>query len=176
MTNRGNLKFLIAVAAVFVFIFANESAFAAIVVENLTGTLSIKTPTGEVITVEPGQPIPQIPNGSNIELITGTADISASGTDVVNLLINNSTAVVKDGAKVSVTVELRTGDAVMNVMTGSVQVTQPDGTIQTISQGSHFSAPAPAPVSIAAQGIPGTDPAGNTGRQGDAQQGLVGGY
>ena len=176
MVNRGNLRFFFAVAAIFVVIFATPSAFAAIAVENLTGTLSIKTPTGEVMTVEAGQPIPQIPSGSTIELITGSANISVSGTDVANFLINNSTVVLKDGSKVGVTIDLQTGNATINVIAGSVEVLQPDGTTQTINAGSQFSAPAPTPVSMDTLNVPGTNPAQNTGREGDAEQGLIKGY
>ena len=176
MTNRRDSRLLLATVVIFVLMFISPFAFAAIAVEDLTGTLSVKTPTGEVITVEPGQPIPQIPSGSTIEVITGSANISVSGTDVANLLINNSTVAVKDGSKVGVTVDLRTGNATINVIAGSVEVLQPDGTTQTISKGSQFSAPAPAPVSMDTLDVPGTNPAQNTGREGDAEQGLVKGY
>ena len=149
---------------------------ADIVLQNVTGTISITTPDGKVITVEAGQPLPSIPSGSTIEVITGTAEISASGGDTVNVLINGALATVGDGASISVTVDLRTGDASFEVLTGSVSVTQPDGTTETVTEGSTFSEPAPTPASTESVDTPGSNPADGTGTQGDAQQGLIGGY
>ena len=158
------------------FSFASTSLLAEIVLENVTGTVSITTPDGQVMTIEAGQPLPAIPSGSTIEVVTGKAEISATPPDAVNVLINGATATVQDGTKVSVTVDLRTGDASLDVVTGSVSIIQPDGTTETVTEGSTFSEPAPAPASVDSFDAPGSNPADSTGTQGDAQQGLIGGY
>lgn len=153
-----------------------QIAWAAVSITNQTGTITITTPTGEVITVEAGQPLPSIPSGSTIEVITGNADISASGGDSINVLINNATALVKDGAQVNVAVDLRTGDATLNVVAGNVPLTQPDGTVQTFAPGDSTSVGAPAPVSTTSLDVPGADPAATVGRQEDIESGVVTGY
>lgn len=149
---------------------------ADIVIENATGTIIITTPDGQVTTVEAGQPLPAIPSGSTLEVVTGSADISATPPDEVNVLVNNTTATVRDGAKVGIVIDLRTGDAKMNVLEGSVAVLLADGTTQTLTEGAAFSAPAPTPISVDTIDVPGANPAEATGRQGDTQQGLVSGY
>ena len=158
-----------------VFSLAPTALHAEIVLENVTGTVSITTPDGQVMTIEAGQPLPAIPSGSTIEVVTGTAKISATGTDVVNVLVNGATATVQDGAQVSVTVDLRTGAASLDVLAGSVSVLQTDGTTQTVTEGASFSQPAPAPTSVDSLDVPGTNSADSTGRQGDATQGQISG-
>ena len=168
-------------AAVLLFAFfvalslAPTTLHAEILLENRTGTVSITTPDGQVMTIEADQPLPAIPSGSTIEVVTGTAQISATGTDVVSLLINGATAAVQNGAKVSVAVDLRTGAASLDVLAGSITILQTDGTTQTVAEGSGFSQPALAPTSVDSLDVPGTNSADSTGRQGDATQGRVSG-
>ena len=145
----------------FVFLFAIHMALAAITVENQTGTVTITTPDGKVLTVEPGQPPPNIPSGSLIEIVTGHAGISAADGDSVDVLLNGSTATVKDGAKINVRIDLRTGSAVMEVLSGQVPVLQPDGTTSIVSEGSDISSEAPTPISPDTISPPGVNPAGD---------------
>lgn len=166
---------VVCTSLVVTFFASPQIAQAAVSVANQTGTITITTPTGEVITVEAGDPLPSIPSGSTIEVITGSADISASGGDSVNVLINNATAVVQDGAQVSVRIDLRTGDAFLNVVTGDVPVTQPDGTVQTVGQGDSTSAPAPTPTSTSS-GSSSANPTSDVGRQEDIESGTISGY
>ena len=156
-------------------IFAS-TAFAAVMIENRTGTITITMPNNEVISVQADQPLPAIPSGATIAVVTGSADISATEGDSVSVMVNNSTAIVEGGAKVSAGVDLSTGDGTLNVLSGSVKVTQADGTMRTIAAGETISAPAGAPVSAASLGVPGTDPVKGTGRDEDVKEGLVKGY
>ena len=143
--------------------FLSRTAFAAVTVANQTGTIAITTPTGEVITVEAGQPLPSIASGSTIEVITGTAEISATGNDSVQVLVNNATATLTNGATVQVKVDLQSGNGTLNVVAGSVTLINADGTTQVVTPGAPVSAPAPAPVAADSLNIPGnpvSDPGG----------------
>lgn len=172
-----NLKFALLFIFLFgAFVIASNSAFAAVVVANQTGTIKITTPDGKVTTVEAGSPLPTIPAGSTIEVVTGKAEISANGGDHVNVLVNNSTVQVGDGSKVSVNIDLRTGNANLNVLTGSAQVLNSDGTTTEFKEGSTYEAPASEPTKSSEVDTPGTDAAQNTGRQEDTEAGKVGGY
>ncbi|MBI4373150.1 MAG: hypothetical protein HY585_05455 [Candidatus Omnitrophica bacterium] len=151
-------------------------AVAAVSITNQSGTITITSPGGDVVTVEQGQALPSIASGSTIEVVTGSANISASEGDSANVLINGATAVVQEGAEVKVLVDLKTGDADLEVVSGDIQITQPDGTIKTLTVGDSASVVAPAPLSVSNLGTPGTDASGNVGRQEDVEQGLVGGY
>ena len=164
-------------ASFVMFLFTNyHSALAAVSVANQTGTITITSLSGEVTTVEAGQALPSIASGSTIEVVTGIAEVTASEGDSVNVLINGATAVVQGGAQVRVVVDLSTGNANLEVVSGSVQLTQPDGTVQTVGTGETLPIAAPAPISMSSVDTPGVDPASNTGRQEDAEAGLVKGY
>ena len=172
-----NLKFLavlgLLVSSVFLL---TQSAFAAVTIANQTGTVKITAPDGQVATVEAGNPLPNIPAGSTIEVVTGKAEISASDGDTVNVLVNDSTVQVGNGAKVSVRIDLRTGNANLDVVAGNVQVLNPDGTTTEVNEGGSYEAPASEPTPSSEVDTPGTDPAQNTGRQEDAESGKVSGY
>ena len=176
MTTKNKSRIAFVIFSFLLLICVVPVAFAAVTIENRTGTISITMPTNEVITVQADQPLPSIPSGATVSVVTGSAEISASEGDTVNVLVNNSTAVVSGGAKVSAGVDLSTGNGTLNVLSGSVPVTQADGTTQTLAAGQTISAPSGAPISASSLNIPGTDPTEGVGRNEDVKQGLVKGY
>lgn len=164
-TRRGfKSSYRILIAGFILFLAISPSVLAEVSVQNVTSTITITMPSGEVVTVEPGQPIPAIPSGATIEVITGNAEVSATGGDTVNVLVNESTATLTDGAQIGVTVS-PTGDATLNVISGSVTVVNADGTTETLSAGESLAAPALQPVSAQDVDIPGADPASDIGPQ-----------
>ena len=63
----------------FVFLFSVKTIFAVsapaaspIILEQFTGQVIITFPDGRKVTLEPGLPVPEIPSGSTIEVISGT--------------------------------------------------------------------------------------------------------
>ena len=157
-TRRGfKSRYPILIAGFVLLLAISPAVLAEVSVQNVTGTITITMPGGEVVTVEPGQPIPAITSGATVEAITGTAEISATGGDTVNVLINESTATLTDGAQIGVTVS-PTGDATLNVISGTVTVLNADGTTQTLSAGESLVALALKPVSAQGPDIPGTGP------------------
>ena len=158
------LSYRILIAGFVLLLAISPSVLAEVSVQNVTGTITITMPSGEVVTVEPGQPIPAIPSGSTIEVITGTAEIKATGGDTVDVLVNESTVTLTAGAEIGVTVS-PTGDATLDVISGNVTVVNADGTTQTVSAGESLAAPAPEPVSATSVDVPGADPASDIGTQ-----------
>lgn len=156
--------------------FAHTAVFAAINVENRTGSITVTTPDGEVMTFESGDLLPPVLSGSTIEVVTGQADISVTEPDTVDIVINNSIVTVDSGDAIAVAVNPSSGAATMNVLAGSVDALQPDGTTKSVAQGAAFVAPPPAPIVVQDLDVRGADPAGETGRQSSTEQGLVGGY
>jgi hypothetical protein len=136
MNTRSGLKLSqrILIAGFILFFSLSPSLLAEISVQNATGTISITMPDGAVVIVEPGQPIPAIPSGSTITVVSGTADISATGSDTVNVSINGSIATLSAGDQITVAVSA-SGDATLNVVSGEVAVQNADGTTETLSAG-----------------------------------------
>ena len=74
----------------FAFLFPVKTIFAAqtpaaspIILEKFTGQVLITFPDGSKVTLEPGLPVPEIPSGSTIEVISGTAVLDVWGVKIV---------------------------------------------------------------------------------------------
>lgn len=153
-----------------VFLFNSSSGFAAINLENRTGTVILTTPSNESQTIEPEQTLPPIESGSSIQVLTGSADCTLSDGDFVTIQINNGKVNLRDKAKVEVSTD-RTGVGILTVIEGTAEVVREDLTTQTLTAGQSFVLePMMVPLP------PGTDPVENVGRQTDTELGKVGGY
>ena len=152
---RSSLRVLIAVLVLFFAL--TPLLFAEITVQNATGTIAITTPTGEVLTIEPGQAIPAIASGSSIEVISGTANIAASGADTVKVLINGSIVTLTDGAQIGVAISA-SGDATFDVISGTVTVQNSDGSTESMEAGESGQAEAEQPASSDSVEVPGENP------------------
>ena len=148
---------IFALAFILFFVFT-PFLFAEITVQNATGTIAITTPSGEVVTVEPGQAIPAIATGSSIEVISGTANIAATGTDTVNAMIGDSVATLSNGSEVGINVSA-SGDTALDVIGGSVTVHNADGSTETLVAGESKQAEALKPASSDVVEVPGENPA-----------------
>ena len=153
----------------FAFLMTPTLLVADIFLGNVTGTLAITTPDGQVLTVEAGEPLPPIPSGSSIELITGTAEVSATDTDIVYVLVERSTVTVEGGTKSFIWVDLRTGDTCLEVIGGRVSVLQTNGLTETVDEQEVY-----CRATLKRDTL--LEPAEATGRQNDASEGLVSGY
>jgi len=76
--------------ASFAFLFSVKTIFAAqtstaspIILEKFTGEVLVTLPDGSQITLEPSLPVPEIPSGSTIEVISGTAVIDVLGAKII---------------------------------------------------------------------------------------------
>ncbi|MBI4397836.1 MAG: hypothetical protein HY586_01775 [Candidatus Omnitrophica bacterium] len=152
-------------------------SFAQIAIGNQTGTIKITAPDGNVITVEKGQPLPDVASGSKVEVVSGSANILATEGDVLTVVLNDKTVSVQN-AEISVYIAFDSGNANISVVSGDVVVTNPDGSTQTLTQGSvqSVSAQTPANTAAVAEGVPGVDPTQTVARNEDAEQGEVTGY
>jgi len=65
-------------------LFAAQTPTASpIILEKFTGQVMITFPDGRQVTLEPGLPVPEIPGGSTIEVISGNAVIDVLGAKIV---------------------------------------------------------------------------------------------
>jgi len=123
------------------------TAAPAISLSGVTGVVEIQTPGG-VMTVKANEPIPVIPSGATIKVISGDVSVTA-GKVTVKAGAGDSFTVTTNGAAVAIAV---TG--------GAVSVTGADGKAQDVKAGSGVtlaSTPAPAATAVDAY-APGSTP------------------
>jgi len=73
----------------FVFLLPVKNLFAAqtptaspIILEKFIGQVIVTFPDGRQVTLEPGLPVPEIPSGSTVEVVSGTAVIGVLGAKI----------------------------------------------------------------------------------------------
>lgn len=116
---------------------AATPAAPVITLSGVTGEVKIVTPGG-TMTVKKGEPIPAIPSGSQIVVVSGDASVTA-GKVTVNAGAGDSFTINTTGAAVGIAV---TG--------GSVSVVGADGKTQEVPSGTGVTlASTPAPVVVA---------------------------
>jgi hypothetical protein len=118
-----------------VFFLIHLSSFAAINVANRTGTVKITMPDGTEFTVGPYEELPFIPDGSVIEIISGTADISATEDSYVEVVVGSATAYLGGGDAISVDYSAEAGEGNIERISGEVNVSYVGGTT-TLDAGS----------------------------------------
>ncbi len=91
---------LILWALVFVFMLSGV-AFAAINVDNATGTVKIMMPDGKQVIVKQGEQMPTIPDGSVITIMDGSAVVSTTGKSTASVLIGAYTLQIRETSKVN---------------------------------------------------------------------------
>ena len=117
------------------FFFAFQlTCFADINITNQNGTIKITSPDGTVVTVEAGQPIPPIADGSKIEIISGTVELSTTGTSTVNLVIDGNTVGVSAGTTLKFGLD-SAGATTLSVTAGSVSLKTTDGKTVALDTG-----------------------------------------
>ena len=83
-------------AAIFAVVLLQTVSAAAITVTNRTGTIRITRPDGAVLTVNAEDPLPEIPSGSKIELLTGAAEFALTEGSI-EVIVAGSIATVEAG-------------------------------------------------------------------------------
>ena len=159
-----------------VFLLNSSSGFAAINLEQRTGTIILTTHSNEPQTIESHQPLPPIESGASIELVTGCAHCTADAGDSATLLVNNDKFMLRDRTRIELCKDPEIGRVFLKVVEGSGEIVKEDGTTETLTAGQTFEAAPSTPTAIDALLPPGTDPAENVGRQTDTELGKVRGY
>ncbi len=146
-----------------------------ITLEQFTGEVLITLPDGTQITLEPGLPVPPIPSGSTIEVISGDAVIDVMGVkislvagDAVKIydvdeirgrfkietikgqnevFVGLTKATMDEGDIMAVRINQETFEVSLIVLKGSVEVEQ-DGVKTTLSVNESFVTPRPFAPSI----------------------------
>jgi hypothetical protein len=113
----------------FILAFAAVS-FAAIDITDRTGTVQITMPDGTSVTVAANQPLPAIPDGATITMISGNANITTTGSSAVTVSIAGATVQVNSAATVSMILN-QDGSVSITAVSGQASVTN-HGTTVTI--------------------------------------------
>ena len=112
-------------------------AFAKISLNtDFQGTVVITQPDGELVLLEPGDAIPEIPSGSTIEVIDGTVSISSEAGDKVEVACLDHSASASGAGSVSLNCAEDSG--AIKVVQGQVTLTDPNGTQTELEAGKEF--------------------------------------
>ena len=100
------------------------------------GTLLVTFPDGTVQMIDVGEPIPDIPAGSSVEIFAGKMTLSTDPGDSLKLSCLGSEASVGGGSSVSF--GCGESEGTLNVAKGTVQVTQADGSQKSLTDGQEY--------------------------------------
>jgi hypothetical protein len=111
------------------------NSFASIDVTGDTGIIKITPPGGGTpITINPGQPIPAIADGSTIQIVTGSLTVATTAPSTVNLTANGNTIGLTPGNTVKVS--LNTNGAVkVSDSNGTASIKTSDGKTSLLAMG-----------------------------------------
>ena len=98
-----------------------KTLYAADVITNRTGTIKITRPDGIVLTVNKHEPLPVIPSGSTMEVLSGGIDIAPT-EGFIQVVVGNSVATVKAGDSVTASFEPKTKMASFKSNSGQISV------------------------------------------------------
>ena len=112
--------FILAAFSMGIFLFQNVLA-AEDIVTNRKGSVKITRPDGTVLTIKQYEPLPYIPSGSTLEVLSGSMDI-ACGHGFIQVVVGNSTATVKVGDRVRAGIDSVTGMANFKVVMGQIGI------------------------------------------------------
>ncbi len=110
------------------------SAFAAINIGQRTGTLKITMPDSTVLIIAPGDPLPVIPDGATLEVVSGIAEISTTGASTVQVVAGGQTINVTPASTISISFEA-TGAVIVGVTEGSANIVTASGGTAHIDAG-----------------------------------------
>ncbi len=132
-----SLKKSLFVTALFISLFLPKLAEAKITVQpDFEGTLLVTFPDGKVQMYDAGETLPEIPNGASIEVFGGKISVSTGDGESLKLSCLGSEAAMGGGS--SATMGCGETDGKLNVVTGSAQVAQLNGTPKTIGEGQEY--------------------------------------
>jgi hypothetical protein len=95
----------ILVSLVVVFFAFQMTCFAAVTITRHTGVIKIiPAGSGAPITIKAGEPIPAIPDGATIELMTGDITVSTTAPSVEDLLVKGNTIVMSTDTTIQMSV------------------------------------------------------------------------
>ena len=116
------LKMVLGVLGLFLIsMMLSQTVYAKDVITNRTGTIMITRPDGAVFTIGKDEPLPDIPSGSTVEILDGSANI-ASTAGFIQVIVGNSAATVKPGDSISAFVDLETGMAGFKTSSGEINI------------------------------------------------------
>ncbi len=124
----------LAFLALFLWVFPAQ---AKITLNNdFKGTIVITLPNGEISLIEPGDPVPEIPSGSTLEVFDGNFTLATQEGDTVQLTCLGSAIGVGGGGSASLSCAEETG--LLKVLTGSAHVKGPTDKESDVAAGTEY--------------------------------------
>lgn len=129
-------------------------SFAKIILQpDFQGTLLITFPNGEIAMINPGDPIPDIPSGSSLQVFKGSLSVQTEPGDSVKIACLNHEATVADGGVAGLSCSDDSGS--IEARKGTVNLLDPLGKEHSIKEGDRY--PIAAPGTQEAPPVAGTE-------------------
>lgn len=133
-------KYFLIVSLFFLSFIVVPSLYAKISVDpSFTGTLLITYPSGEVVLIEPGDPIPDIPSNSILQIFHGQFTVTTEKGDKVQLSCLNHTASVGGGSSAQLSCgDVSENEGVLKALSGAIEIVDAAGQKSTLNEGMDF--------------------------------------
>lgn len=150
------LSFLFLLTVMIVGVSVSPAQAKITINSDFEGTVVITFPNGEIALIEPGDPIPEIPQGSTLEVFDGTFTVTTEEGDQCQISCLEHSATASDGASASLSCAEESG--VLKVTAGSIPIVTPAGTVSDVVAGTEY--PIQAGGAEQAPATAATEPAG----------------
>ena len=102
------------------------------------GTLIITSPEGQITVLQPGDPVPDIPNGATLTVSEGRFTVNTGSGDSVFVLYQGHSGTVADGTAASLSSAQGPVPATLKVLSGSVAWQNDEGKKSVLPAGAEY--------------------------------------
>ena len=125
------------VVGIFFLLMQSVPAFAKISINSdFQGTVVITLPNGEIALIEHGDPIPDIPQGSTLEVFDGNFTVTTEQGDQCKVSCLEHTGTASNVGSINLSCGEESG--LLKVVAGSVHMVDPSGKESDISAGTEY--------------------------------------
>ena len=134
---KKNTAFGFSLFLLFLFLLTSRSYAKVILQPDFEGTVLITSSSGEITLIEPGQPIPEIPSGSTIEVFRGHLTVAADGPDTIKVACLGHQGIASGGGA-SVGLSCGENSGAFKMLKGSGSAIDPSGKEQALEEGKEY--------------------------------------
>ncbi len=164
---KPRIDFLMMVLATLIFLpFLPQAAAKVVLESDFQGTVVVTAPDGSVTILQPGDPVPEIPQGATLQVAGGDFTVKTDAGDSVNISCMGHAGTVANGAAVALHEDQDAG--LIKVLSGPVSLKDEQGNQETLLKtGTEYPIkrnPVAAPATAAGEPLGGAPAGGDLGQ------------